>query len=114
MRAGTPENRFLRLINEIFLNEYGKSAQDFRFVFGIKRQIGMFPIAEHAESFELFPLKIDVLQGESVTAFAHFDGRQIARFLYHFVFDWQPVTIPARNIGRALAEHRLRFQDEIF
>ena len=31
----------------------------------------------------------------------------------HFVFDRKAVTIPARDVRRALAEHRLRFHHEI-
>ena len=64
LRAGAPENRLLRLINEILFNEDGEGAQNFGFVFGIHRQIWIFPIAENAEAFELLALKIDILARE--------------------------------------------------
>src|SRR6266481_615523 len=56
LRAGAPKDRLLRLINETFLNKHCESAQNFRFVFGIDRQIWMFPIAQDTESLELFAL----------------------------------------------------------
>ena len=85
--TGAPENWFLRLINQTLLNKDRERAQDFRFVFGIERQIGMLPIAEDAEAFELRALKIDILARERIAPFAHFQRRQIARFLDDFVFD---------------------------
>src|SRR5205823_8849838 len=66
LRAGAPENRLLRLINETFFNEDRKRAQNFRLVFWIEREIWMLPIAEHAQPFELLTLKIDILACECV------------------------------------------------
>ena len=39
--------------------------------------------------------------------------RKLARFLYHFVLDWQAMAVPTRDVRRAFAEHRLRFHHEV-
>src|SRR5438067_1414329 len=64
LRAGAPKDWLLRLINETFLNKHRESAQNFRFVFGIHRQIWMLPIAEDTQSLELLALDIDKLSRE--------------------------------------------------
>ena len=50
--------------------------------------------------------------------FAKFAGADfIAHFadqLFHFQFDWQAMTIPARHIGRIFAAHGLGFNDHVF
>ena len=114
LSAGAPKNRLLRLVNQTFLYEHGKRAKDLRFVFGIHRQVGTLPVAEYAQPFELLALDVDVFAGELFAFLADFQRRKLARFLDDFVFDWQAVTIPAGNVRRALAQHRLRFHDEIF
>src|SRR6266496_1450699 len=70
-------------------------AEDFRFVFGLHREIRMFPIAEHAQPLELFPLDVDEFLRKRLGFFADLQRRKSARFLYHFVFDRQTVAVPA-------------------
>src|SRR6266550_6162371 len=70
LRAGAPENRLQRFVNQTFLNEDGEGAQNLRLVSGIHGEIGMFPIAENAEAFELFALNIDKFARESFATFA--------------------------------------------
>src|SRR5258705_5468100 len=74
----------------------------------------MFPVAEHAESLELFALDVDEFSRKRFALFADLQRRKLARFLDHFVFDWKPMTIPPGNVRGALAKHRLRFHNEIF
>ena len=57
--AGAPKHRLLRLIYQAFLHENREGAQNLRFVFAIHCQVWIFPIAEHAESLELFALDVD-------------------------------------------------------
>ena len=102
------------MINETFLNENGERAQNFRFVFRIHRQIGIFPIAKDAEPFELLALDIDEFPRERFRSFADFERRKAPGFLHHFVFDRQTMTVPARDKRRAFAQHGLRFRHEIF
>ena len=74
----------------------------------------MFPIAEDAQALELLALDVDKFSRKRFGFFADLQRRKRPRFLYHFVFDWKAVTIPAGDVRRALAQHRLRFHDEIF
>src|SRR6266568_4527650 len=76
--ASAPKDRLLRLINETFLNKHCESAQNFRFVFGIHRQIWMFPIAQDTESLELFALDVDKLPRECFRPLADFERRKPA------------------------------------
>src|SRR6266511_3381026 len=78
LRTCAPKNRLLRLINETFLNEYGESAQDFRFIFGIHRQIRILPIAKDAQSLELLALDVDELSRKRFRLFANLQ-RKIGR-----------------------------------
>ncbi len=113
LRAGAPEDRLLRFVNEPLLHENGEGAEDVRFVGGIEREVGMLPIAEDAEAFELLALDIDKLARELLGTLPHFQRREAARFLHHLELDRQAVAIPARHIGRAKTEHGLRFHDQI-
>ena len=74
----------------------------------------MFPVTEHAEPLELFALDVDEFSRKRFTPFPDFQRRKLARFLYHFVFDWQSMAIPPGDVRRAFAEHSLRFHHEIF
>ena len=111
--TGAPEDRLLRLVHQAFLNENRERAQDFCFVFGIHRQIRMFPVAEHAEPLELFALDVDEFSGKRFAPLADLKRRKFARFLYHFVFDRKSMAVPTRDIRSAFAEHRLRLHHEI-
>src|SRR6266566_6561677 len=73
----------------------------------------MIPIAKNAQSLELLALDIDKFSRKRFGFFADFQRRKSARFLYHFVFDWKAVTVPARDVRRAFAQHGLRFHHEI-
>ena len=81
LRAGAPEDRLLRLVHQAFLNENRERTQDLRFVFGIHRQIRMFPVAEHAEPLELFALDVDEFSRKRFALFADLQRRKLARFL---------------------------------
>ena len=102
------------MINEAFVNEYSESAQDFCFIFGVHRQIRILPITEDAEPFELLALDVDELPRKRFRFFANFQGRKAAGFLDDLVFDRQSMTIPARYVRGAFAEHGLRFDHEVF
>ena len=68
-------------------DENRERPQDFRFVFGIHRQIRMFPIAEHAEPLELFALDVDEFSRKRFASLADLQRRKLARLFDHFVFD---------------------------
>ena len=113
LRAGAPKNRLHAFVNEAFLDEDREGAENFRFVSRIEREIGMLPIAEDAEPLELLALDVDKLARERFRFLAHLERRKPARFLHDFVFDRQPVAIPAGHVRRAKSRHRFRFHHEI-
>ncbi len=80
-------------------------------LFGLKtrhhRQVRLFPVAEHPESLEIAPLRIDLLVRilpARRTKRLRVDLLPDApvRFL-HLHLDGQPVAIPTRDIGRVIA-----------
>ena len=73
----------------------------------------MFPVAEHTEPLELFALDVDEFSRKRFALFADLERRKRTRFLYHLVFDREPVAIPARDVRRAFPQHCLRFHHEI-
>ena len=113
LRASAPEDWLLRLIHQALLNKNRERAQDFRFILGIHRKIRVFPVTEHAESLELFALDADEFSREGLAFLANLQRRKLPRFFDHFIFDRKPMTIPARHVRRAFAQHSLRFHHEI-
>ena len=81
-------------------------------------QVGMFPVAEDAETDEILALHIDVLESVFTTF-----GPQVKRCDFMTVetrifddgmFDRQAVRIPARDIFGIMTGLGLVFQDEVF
>ena len=72
-----PINRLLAAIDKSLLHDVGEQAQFVGLVFLVQREIRIFPIAEHAEAFELRALDIDVFARVGFAGFA--DGRGIGR-----------------------------------
>ena len=102
------------MVNQAFFHENGERAQNFCFVFGVHGQIRIFPVTKDAQPLKLFALDVDELLRERLGLFADLQRRKSARFLDDLIFDWESVTIPARNVWRAFPQHRLRFDHEIF
>src|SRR5439155_20017942 len=72
--GNTPVNGFLAPINKAPLDNVGEQAQFVRFVFFVQREVGIIPIAQDTESFELLALKVDVFTGISFAGSADCDG----------------------------------------
>ena len=70
-----PINRLLAAIDKTLGHDVREQAQFVGLVFLVQREIGIFPIAEHAEAFELRALEINVFAGVGFAGFA--DGRGI-------------------------------------
>src|SRR5215813_12847681 len=73
----------------------------------------MIPIAKNPEPLELLPLDVDEFARERLRSFANFKRRKTTRFLHHLVFNWQPVTVPPRNIRRSITRHGFRFHYQV-
>jgi hypothetical protein len=56
-RRDAPVNRLLAAIDETLLDDVREQAQFVGFVFLVQREVGILPIAQHAEAFELHALE---------------------------------------------------------
>ena len=119
-----PVNRFLPAIDKSFLDDVGEQSKFVRLVFLVQREVGILPIAKHAEALELLALNVDVFAGVGVAGLANCGGVHIhrrdscparfAHFLGNLEFDGQAVAIPARHIRRAVTAQGLVFDDDVF
>lgn len=105
-------------IDKALLDEIREQAQFVGFVFLVEREIGIRPVTEHAEAFELHTLDVDVFARVSLAGGA--DGRGIgggvaglAHFLAHLEFDGQPVAIPAGDVGCIKPAQGFVFDDDV-
>ncbi len=113
-----PIDRLLASIDEPLLDQVGEEAQLVGFIFLVEREVGLVPGAEHAETYELRALHVDVFTRVGFAGFA--DGRGLgagiaglAHFLGHFELDRQPMAIPARHVRRALAAQAVALDDHV-
>ncbi len=114
LRAAAPEDWFERLIDQAVFDEDCKRPENFRLVRRIHREVGMFPIAENPQAFELLALNVDKLARKSFRTLAHLERRKAARFLHHFVLNRETVAVPSWDIRTAKASHGFRFHHQIF
>ena len=105
-------------IDEALLDEVREQAQFVGLVFFVQREVGIFPIAQHAEALELRALDVDVFARVSLARGA--DGRGIgggvaglAHLLADLEFDGQPVAVPARDVGRIKPAQGFVFDDDV-
>ncbi|GAB1414255.1 hypothetical protein MASR1M97_29910 [Candidatus Desulfobacillus denitrificans] len=78
------------------------------------RQVGIVPLAQHAEADEVLLLPLDLLGGEGAAQLARLVGGQVlAVQLLDLVLDGQAVAVPARHVGRIEAGQRLRADDDV-
>ena len=78
------------------------------------RQVGVVPLAQHAEADEILLLALDLLGGKGARQFAHLvAGNVLAVQLLDLVLDRQAVAVPARDIGRIETGQRLRANDDV-
>src|ERR1035437_9097051 len=113
-----PVNWLFAPINKALLDDVGEQAEFIGLVFLVQREVGIFPIAENAETFELRALEINELARVSVTSFADRGGvgagvAGLAHFLRDFEFNRQAVAIPAGNVRRAETTERFVFDDDV-
>ena len=112
-----PVNRLQALVDVAAVQEIDERPGDHRFVLRAHRQVGVVPLSEHAQPFEILPLQVDVLLGVLAAGAPDLDRRHLrlarAQLAIDLDFDGQPVAIPARNVGRIEARHGLRFDHEV-
>ena len=77
-----PINGLLAAVNQTLFDKSGKGFQFLALIGGINCPIGLIPIAEHAEAFELFGLHRAELGGKGSRGFTHFADRVVALALF--------------------------------
>ena len=113
LRPEAPEHGPLGTIDKALLHKLGEGAHDVGLVGGREGQVGVVPVTEDAEALEGFFLHLHKAAGKRLGACADFGGAEILGFLHHLELDGQTVAVPAGDVGRVKAGHRLRFDDEV-
>ena len=112
-----PVDRLEALIDIAAVQELDERAGDHGLVVRAHREIGIFPLAEHAQALEILALQVDEFLGVLAAGAADFDGRHLrflgAEVVIDLDLDGQAVAVPARDVGRIEARHGLRFDDEV-
>ena len=87
----------------------------------IHGDIGIIPIAHHAQAFEFLALDIQPFLGKVAAFLAKFGNRNLvlvfafgAILFLDLPFNRQAVAVPSRNINRILAHHLLGPGDHVF
>ena len=116
--GNAPAHRFQAFFHAAVADKFAEFPHDNRFIRKIHRNIGMFPIAEDAESFEFVALNIDIFIGIFAAEFSDFAFDQLfaffAQFDFDFMFNRKAVTIPARNIRGIIPHHGAGFNNNVF
>ena len=113
VRPGAPEDGLFLAIDEAFFDELREGADHAGLVGGIESEVGIFPIAENAEAFELAALDVDELAGVFLRTAADLGGREAGGGFDDAEFDREAVAVPAWNERRAEAGHRFGFHHEV-
>ena len=84
----------------------------------VQREVGVVPIAQHAQALEALALQVDVLNGELVAQLADLGDRRVvellgAELLLDLVLDGLAMAIPAGNVRRLKALHGLVAVDDV-
>ena len=97
-----------------FIN-FAQRAHRVGFGLVVHGQIGVFPIADHAQADKVFFLTQNLLGGILAAQFAELAGRHfLAVQFFHHHFNRQAVAVPARHIGRVEAGQRFAADDDVF
>ncbi len=109
-----PVHRLAALIQIAALIDLAECADDVGFGLVIHGQVGMIPVADHAEADEILLLALDLLPGVFAAQFAELRWRYgFAVFLFHLQFDGQAVAIPSRHIRCIETGECFRFDDDV-
>ena len=117
LEGDRPVNGLLAAVDEALFDERGERAQDVGFEGRGLRLVLVLPIREHADALELTRLLGDPAFGEFVALGAELGGRErqvlLLDVLADLLLDRQAVAVPARDVRRAEAAHRLVAVDEV-
>ena len=115
-----PKDRLCTLVEPPIEQKLAELADDLRLGRIRHRRVGIFPIADDAEPLEVALLNLDPMGREFAALAAELvDRHAVLGLVFRAVlllddpFDRQAVAVPARHIGRVLAEHLLRPVDHV-
>ncbi len=112
-----PVDGLLGLVDEALLGEGGELAHDRRLVAGRHRQVGIGPLAHHAEPLELVALDAHELLGVLAALLPERDRRHRvllrAQVALDLELDRQAVAVPAGPVGSVVAHHRAAAHDDV-
>ena len=100
-----PLDGFAALVHRSVFHQFGEHAQDVGLIRRLHGQVGILPVAEHAQAAEGSALNVNEAFGEFRTASADFRRIQVTGLLNHLEFDGEAVAVPARNIGGGITGH---------
>ena len=115
-----PQDRLRALVEAAIAQKLADLAHDLRLGVEAHRQIRVVPIADDAEPLKLLFLLLDPMGGKVAAFLAELRDRDAvlrlvfgAVFLFDDPLDRQAVAVPARHIGRILAQHLLGPVDDV-
>ena len=115
--VGAPVYGLLAFVDVAFVGHGAEHPDLFRFEMGIQGHIGMVPVTQHTQPFEILPLGIDPLEGIFPAHFPQFHRGQLvtvhAGGLQAGMFDGHAVGIPAGDIGGVIPLGVFVFDDDV-
>ena len=112
-----PVDRLQSAVHPTRADELPQLAQDVRLVPELHRPIRVAPVPQAAQPLELLPLDVDELLGVGAAQLPLLGDGHLARLgpklPVHLVLDGQPVAVPARHVGRVVAEHGSGLDDHV-
>ena len=105
-----PVNRFVAAIDHALIEHGLEDLNVGGVMLVIERQVGVVPVAEHAQAAETGLLELDVLDSELVAELTDLGRRGLvellgAELLLDLVLDRLTVTVPTGDIGNLIALH---------
>ena len=97
--------------------DLAERADDVRLGVVVHGQVGVIPVAEHAQPLKVAGLAFHLLGGELPALLAEGGGVHLvaglAHLLLHLQLDGQPVAVPARHVGGIVAVQGARLDDDV-
>ena len=102
-------------IDKAALDHALEGAQLVGFVAEVHGQVGVVPVAQHAQALEVLLLLGDLRRGVGAALGLHFVAAQLAaKLFFHRVFNGQAVAVPAGHVLRVKAIEHARLVDHVF
>ena len=97
------------------LVDFAQRAHGVGFGLVVHGQVGLVPVAQHAQTDKVFFLAGNLLGGVFAAQLAKTARRHIfAMQFFHHHFNRQAVAVPARHIGRVKTRQRFAADDDVF